>query len=536
MSSPVPSQARTLQKLYLALFLRGRSSRGLQKDKAPQSIGRKLWGTLALYAAVGLIALTFAGQGTFALSIYLHAMSLVFLGMFIAASAGEILFNKDEAEILLHRPVDSRTLLWAKVAVLVRVSLWITCAFNLAGMVAGSLSDKGSPFFAPVHFISICLSALFCSGSVVLLYQLCLRWFGRERLDNLMTTAQVLLAVLMVVGSQMVPHLMIGMQGKMDPLANQTWLFLLPPAWFASLDQVLLGGGKPAAWIMAGTGVLATALVLGLAFGRMARVYEEGLQTLAESRPRKERRPGKKRFLDLLTDAPPLRWMLREPVTRAAFRLVAAYLARDRDMKLRLYPGLAPMMVMPMVFMVQSLRDKDGINWGVAIAAGYLGMIPLTAMTMLQFSQHWQAADLYRQAPVQGPGPFIHGAVRAVCIFLAVPAMALLVVITCFLPHGPSQLVTLLPGIIALPFFALLPGALEKAAPLSKPVEEAKSASRGGFMFLAVFLAPLIPALGLGARHFGMLSLFLLLEAALIAVGCWFLSRAIDRKAWDPLE
>lgn len=539
MSNPLPSPAKTLQRLYLMLFLRGRSARGLKKDKAPQTVGQKLWGTLAIYGMVGLIPLRFLGEGSFVLSFYLHGMSLLFLGMFIASSAGEILFNKEEAEILLHRPVEPRTLLWAKVAVLVRVSLWITCAFNLPGFIGGSLSAKGSPFFAPVHFISTCLSALFCSGSVVLLYQLCLRWFGRERLDNLMTTAQVLLAVLIVAGSQTVPYLMTGMTGSIDPLANKAWLFALPPAWFAALDEVLLGRGKETTVVMAGAGVLVTGIVLALAFGRMARAYEEGLQTLGESRPRAPRKDGgsrKRKLMDLLIAAPPLSWMLRNPVTRASFRLCAAYLIRDRDMKLRLYPGIAPMMVMPAMFIFQSLRDKSETPWGVAIAAGYLGLIPMLAMSMLQFSQHWAAADLYRLAPVSGPGPFIHGAVRAVTVFLALPAMLVLLGVIACLPHPLLKLALVLPGMIAMPFFAMLPGALEKCVPLSKPTEEAKSASRGGMIFLVMMLSMVIPMIALGAHVMKILPHFLLAEAALVMGGCWLLGRVIDRKDWDPLE
>ena len=51
------------------------------------------------------------GQPVFGLSLYLHAMTLVFLGMFVASSAGEVLFNKEEGDILLHRPITARALL-----------------------------------------------------------------------------------------------------------------------------------------------------------------------------------------------------------------------------------------------------------------------------------------------------------------------------------------------------------------------------------------------------------------------------------------
>jgi len=533
--SKTPSPAKTLEKLYLTLFLRGRSARGLKKDSAPKSVGSKLWGTLALYALVGLIALPFARDGTFVLSFYLHGMALLFLGMFIASSAGEILFNKDEAEILLHRPIDSRTLLWAKVSMLVRVSLWLTFAFNIAGVIAGTVAAKGSPFFAPVHLFSTGMSALFCTGTVVLLYQLCLRWFGREKLDNLMTTTQLLLAVVMVVGSQIVPHLMTGMKSMADPLGGKWWLYLLPPAWFAGFDEVVLGSGTRSSWIMAGTGLAATGTVLALAFGKMAGIYEEGLQTLSESRPQKPRTDGKRRLLERLMDAPPLCWLLRDPVVRATFRLCAAYLVRDRDMKLRLYPGMAPVLVMPAVFLVQGMSGKNG-DFGIALAGGYLGLIPLMSMNLMQYSQHWQAADLYRLAPVPGPAPFIHGAVRAVSVLLTLPGLLIMLVVVFLMPHGMANAKLLLPGLIMLPVFALIPGALEKTVPLSKPTEEAKSAMRGGILMLTMMAALVLPALALVAKEYGLFWRFLLVEIALSAGISLMLNAAISKKRWDPLE
>lgn len=165
------SPERTLRRLFLTLFLRGRSSRGLQKDSAPKSVGSKLALTLVFYALFGLFALFFHGQPVFALSVYLHGMTFVFLGMFIAASAGEVLFNKEEADILLHRPVTPSALLRAKVGVLVEVSLWLAGAFNLGGFIVGVTARDGGWSFPFVHAASTSLEALFATGCVVLTYR-----------------------------------------------------------------------------------------------------------------------------------------------------------------------------------------------------------------------------------------------------------------------------------------------------------------------------------------------------------------------------
>src|SRR5258706_4762606 len=115
-------------------------------------------------------------------------MTLVFLGMFVASSAGEVLFNKEESDILLHRPVTPKALLWAKIGVLVQISLWLAGAFNFAGFFVGAAISERGWLFPVAHALSTTLEALLCTGSVVLTYQLCLRWFGRERLEGLMTT------------------------------------------------------------------------------------------------------------------------------------------------------------------------------------------------------------------------------------------------------------------------------------------------------------------------------------------------------------
>ncbi len=78
---PAPGPEQTLRKLFLTLFLRGRAARGMRKETAPKSVGSKLALTLVLYALVGLVALAFRKQPVFALALYLHAMTLMFLSL-----------------------------------------------------------------------------------------------------------------------------------------------------------------------------------------------------------------------------------------------------------------------------------------------------------------------------------------------------------------------------------------------------------------------------------------------------------------------
>jgi hypothetical protein len=87
-----------------------------------------------------------------------------------------------------------------------------------------------------------------------------------------------------------------------------------------------------------------------------------------------------------------------------------------------------------------------------------------------------------------------------------------------------------------MPVYALVPGAIEKTVPLSKPAEEAKSATRGAVMFVLMITALAVPGLAIGAKMIGFFWVFLLVEALLAAAICLAMSSAISRKTWDPLE
>ena len=535
-ATAAPSPERTLRRLFLTLFLRGRSSRGLRKESAPKSVGSKLGLTLAFYALFGLFALFFKGQPVFALSVYLHGMTFVFLGMFIAASAGEVLFNKEEADILLHRPVTSRALLRAKVGVLVEVSLWLAGAFNLGGFIVGVSARDGGWSYPLVHAISTGLEALFCTGCVVLTYQVCLRWFGRERLDGLMTTTQVIVAIAAVAAGQVVPRMIGNFGGKMSVVVNSWWVGLLPPAWFAGLDDALAGSGARSSWALAAWGLAATSVVLWLAFGTLARDYGAGLQTLNETSSPRPRRRARRRWIDLAVGMPPLRWWLRDSVSRAAFLLTAAYLVRDRDVKLRVYPGLAPMLVMPVIFLVQDRGRGGSGGFGIAFAGVFLGLIPVLGLTLVQYSQQWQAADLFRAAPIAGPAPLCHGARQAVFCLLTLPVLVIFGLIAWALRGHSSDLALLLPGFIALPVFALIPNLGGRGVPFSLPTEEAKSAGRGATMIGVMLASGVLSGLATWAWSGGWFGWLLLAELVIVGALYVGLRASLSAARWPSLE
>lgn len=537
-TAQAPRPDQTLRRLFLTLFLRGRGARGLKQEDAPKSVGRKLAFTLLFYFLFGCFALSFLRFSVFMLSVYLQSMTFVFLGMFVASSAGEMLFNSEEADILLHRPVTPRALLWAKVWVLVEVSLWLAGAFNLVGLFVGTQSPDGSMLFIPVHAASTIMLALFTTGCVVLMYQLCLRWFGRERLEGLMVTAQIVVVVGAMLSGQILPQLVMRQGGGALAVDEATWwIRLLPPAWFAGFDDALAGSGASGSWQLAVLAVLGTLAVSWLSFSKLASTYETGLQTLNE-RVSKKKKIRSGRWLGTLTDRPPLRWWLRDPVVRASFLLSAAYLFRDRETKLRVYPSLAPFLVLPLLSVIQGHRQNDAtsFNFMNAFVSGYMGLIPLMGVSLLRYSQQWQAADIFRSAPIAGPAPLCQGVRRAVLVCLTLPMVLGVAALMWLTQQNSSQLLLLLPGLIAMPVYALVPCLDGKGVPLSQPGEEAKSANRGLAMIGTTIFAMGLSVVVAMAWQFDVFWWFVLVESIVAEAVYVMLNRQASRVRWESLE
>ncbi|HEX4263657.1 MAG TPA: hypothetical protein VH597_04905 [Verrucomicrobiae bacterium] len=533
--NPALPTARTLRRLFLTLYLRGRSSRGLRSNRTPKSVGQKLALMLFVYSLFGLFALHFIGQPVFALAVYIHGMTFVFLGMFVSSSAGEILFNKEETDILLHQPITSRELLWSKIRVLIEVSLWLAGAMNLAGLFVGVWTADGGILFPFVHAVSTVLEALFCTSCIVLAYQLCLRWFGRERLDGIMTTVQVLITIFAVGAGQLVPRLIVRFNGsevvRFGP--GTWWVGFLPPSWFAGLDDALAGSHAMGSWLLAGFGLLATTTVVWLAFGKLAHVYEAGLQTLAQT-VTPQRRRSKRRWAEILVATPPFKWFFRTPVSRATFLLVAAYLFRDRDVKLRVFPGLAPMLIIPLIFLIQDERTSK--TFGLAFSGGFLGTLPLIALDLIQYSQQWQASEIFRVAPMTGPAELCRGARRAVLWLLAAPLIAIVATVIWCVERNVSHLLLFVPGIILMPVVAMIPALLHRGVPFSLPNEESKSAGRALKMILVVPLAMILSGLSTWAFS-GNWFVWLLLGELIVVIPIYMLFRIVAaRQRWQSLE
>ncbi|MGV3663696.1 MAG: hypothetical protein ACO1TE_26230 [Prosthecobacter sp.] len=540
-AAAVPPPAKVLRSLFWKLLFRGRAAQQAGAQKTRRQIG--LAATLGLYALVGILpAMLARGVDSFIFASVLHGFTFMFASLTLASNAGTMLFMKEEAEILLHRPVTPQQMLRAKCSVLAGFALLLALALNVAGFVTG-LGSRGATWrFIPAHLLSTGLLMLFSAACIVLVYNACLKWFGRERLDNMLASVQSLLAVTMVLGGQIVPR-MLGMEAMRQIDQVSGWLLALPPVWFGALDALIGGTSLNSAslWLPAGIAVGATALTTWLAVEKLGDAYGQGLMSLNESAgPAKASTRPRGRWLAALVKLPPLNWWLRDPVERQAFKLTAAYMVRDREVKLRLYPGVAPMLIMPLVMLFTSGGGRAGAQAAIMLqgfATCFLGMVPLQAMLFLGCSEHWRASGFFYSAPLPHWTPLFYGARKAVLACLTFPVLLLQTVLVCGMQRSLAPLALSLPAVPFLLAFSLITGLMGQWMPLSKPSEEVKNSAAGCLlMALSMVAAGMVGGLASWMWKIGWFWPFLAVETV-VMLGASILMKYLMRDLpWVPAK
>ncbi len=461
---PVPdlSQVRTILRVILRRSTRGRMIAG--RSGKP----RGLIFVLVMYGVLGgfLSMLAFAHPDVFTFSLVMGAYTFMVAGMTMVGESSTMLFDPAENDILGHRPIHPRTLLLAKSLGMISLTLALGLAINLFPMFAG-LATRGARWWFPLaHVVSLTLLVLFCSAAVVFVYALLARMVSRRTFDTVASWSQVVVTAVLIVSYQLVPRLMDRMQGFRIDAANPILLFL-PPTWFAAVTQVLLGADTGTRTMaMAAAAVLATPVIGWAALRYLAGDYARQLSALGETPVAAKPEPHAIRpRRGIRVDALLAPW-LRDPVERGAFRLAAAYLGRDRDVRMRIYPQLALFVVFPVI----SIIDRSqGSRFGVLLSVYFAATIPASMMMTLKASPHHAAADLFRYAPIAGTASIFHGVRKASLVLLVVPALIISGSILWFGLPDHHALLTALPALLALPTLSLLTGLSGDYIPLSLP-------------------------------------------------------------------
>lgn len=526
-------QLRAILEVKLKVDARRRFGGSSQLEASrPRSVFAMALGFYALLGGFAAGALLRGPSLLVSLTI-VHGFVMLFLGMSLITDFSSVILDSTDNRVLLPRAVSGRTILFARtVHVAVYIAL-IAGSLSLGTMVLGTWLVGW--WFAPVFAVTLAASAALCLFGVSSFYLVALRFTRAERFRDLILYFQVGMAVLFLSSYQLLPRLMVSAHGSGASLADRWWVYLLPPAWLAAPADLLAGNYGTPQLMLSTLGLLVPIASVAMVAKVLAPGFGDALLRLEPTPSPSVAVDGAKRSWSQTA----AHLACRSGREQAAFELVWRLCARDRTFRLRTYPTLAFVFVLPLLFFSSSQVIMGATFDELRATPAHLfllyvccSLVP-TAIMHLRISEQHAASWIYAVLPLERPGTVLMAGMKVVLMRLVLPAFLLV-----------SALVLGLWGLPALPDVALAFSVLllvcslqalsfERALPFSQPFDVLRSFSRVG---KSVLLMALPGVLGIGHLVLTFTEGGVWIAAPVVLGVALLLLRAYAQTDWNQLE
>lgn len=525
--------------IWAKLTVDNRQEKSVAQRKGKKDISRAMLTVMLIYAFIGLFIglMLLWVQSVLVGMVFVFGAIMVMTAVSLIADFSSVLLDTTDNAILLHRPVDSRTLGAARITHIIIYLMSISLSLSLASLIVGS--SKFGPMFTLAFIPGLALCVLFVVFLSSAFYFLLFRISSQEAIRDVILYFQIFMAAFAMASYQILPRLVRLGAIERVTFPVEWWSFLIPPAWMAAfVDMAVTGewGGAKLALFLIGVGAsLASGFLVvrflapGLSWS-LARAGTAGSSAKA-ARPGAGKEHG---FPGLLS-----RVLISNEEERAAFHLTWRISSRDRKFKLKTYPYIGYMVVLAMVFAVLGSDDIIDSIRTMPLTKDYLfflyaGCILLPAAIMaVRFSDRADASWVYRCLPFSRPGLILRGSLKALLVKFGLTAFGLYG-IGVVLVWGPKTLDDIvLAGANTIITSLVVAHPIREALPFSRKYGVAQDAHR----VLVGFLLLLIPA-SLGLAHYGLTFIpYGVLIGILVSVPvAHLLLRAYGRTSWQMVR
>ncbi len=460
------------------------------------------------------------------------AYIMALCAMTLISDFSSVILDSSDNQIILPRPVGSRTLWLARVVHI--TSYLFAIALSLSVVAVLILASRFGALAGLLFLMLSLLSAVLMVFLTNLFYLVLMRFISEEKLREVINYFQIVMAILFYGGYQFLPRLVDSGSAANQPVTHQPWHYLVPPMWMAGAVETVV---RP---VLDGTHIVFFALALSMPFAGLWFMNQflttDFAQKLSgidqESRPIPA--PGQGQLLqsdrtgliERLSD-----WFTTNPLERAAFAFTWRVTNRDRKFKLKTYPQLGFGFAYVAVMSFQS-RSLGSSGFFYLFALYFASLYVMVAQYQLSVSDSYRAAWVYGSAPIQEPGDVLSGALKALIIKLLTPFYVLLAAYILF-RYGIDKIADVLLGymnsLVILISAALLS---TRYMPFSVAQDALKqnNTTRGLLVSLVLGLV--------GFSHYGLTYVpYGVWVAIPISAGLfWFLLAQYRRTGWGKIE
>jgi ABC-2 type transport system permease protein len=511
----------------------------MKNNNTKKEPGNQILVTLIVYGFMGLIIafiIPFVKDIVISMTI-IHCYVLFMMAMTLITDFSSVLLDTTDNQIILPRPVSSKTFFVARLVHILVYLLQFTIAVAFFPIIFTFITY--GIFVGISSIFTILLTVLFSVFLTYLLYGLILKFSSEQKLKDIISGFQIVMTIFFAVGFQIVPRLF-----NVDKMANFTmpiywYTYFLPPLWMANLLQSVktFNADLPhiGMIILAITVPLITFWImikfLAPSFSKkIAALGNAGDETKSEEKNAAENKtPLSEKLSPVLCS---------NKTERAGFELAWKMTGRDKSFKIQFYPSLAYIAVFAFVFIFsssknyaatwQNLPNTNSFLWFV-----YLPMFTIsTAIQLIAFNENFAASWVYFSRPLHKPGSLISGALKSLLVKFMVPVVIILFAFGYYI-WGLKIIDDFILGIFNNILIFLLISHISKSyLPFSMQPNLKQQTGK----FIQVIVQMIVIALLVLLHYFAIKVWWLV--AALIpvsAISCYFLLRMVQNYSWKKI-
>ena len=192
-----------------------------------------------------------------------------------------VLLDVKEKNILLPKPIDSKTFNAAKTTHICIYLMGISLSLNFIPLIIGSV-NYGVLFFV-IFIIENILEVLIVIAVTALLYTVVLKYFDGEKLKDIINYFQIFLAFIFAFGYQLVGRV-FNIRGMNSEYVPEIWHALLPSMWFAAPFGILIDNNKEMFLIfLVALAIIGPIILMTIYIKGVVPYFEKNLQKLNDN-------------------------------------------------------------------------------------------------------------------------------------------------------------------------------------------------------------------------------------------------------------
>ncbi|RYF98504.1 MAG: hypothetical protein EOO02_18785, partial [Chitinophagaceae bacterium] len=392
--------------------------------------------TLLLYALFGiLMGVSVLQLPLMPAMIILHSFIIFMMAMTLVTDFSSVLLDTADNQIILPRPVNSKTLFMARLIHVLIYLLQFSLSICLAPIICGFIAY--GPVAGIVLIITTQLTVLLAVFFTYILYLTILRFSNEQKIKDIVSYFQIGMTLFFAFAYQVVPRIM-DYSSLMVSFSPKWYSFLIPPVWMAMTIEAV----AEFEFDLVHIAMIILALVVPLLLFWLMNKYLvpsftrklEALNT--DSSVQQTAQPEVRVRKGLADTMAPV--FCQSPVERGAFSTTWRITGRDKSFRLQFYPALGYIPIFIFLLIFNGGRDVGNVMANLPETNKFLILIYLplftvaSSLSIVTFNENFQASWIYHSMPLGKPGFILSGALKAMIVKFFLPVYLLFFVISAF--------------------------------------------------------------------------------------------------------